>query len=73
MNALVGSNSKLNFSLFLGSGKLSADHNSRKNQGDFASSVASRHLGWVYQFDVLHKGSRELQHPQMMNLIVPIG
>lgn len=73
MNALAGSKSKLNFSLFLGSCKLSADNGSRKDQGDFTSSVAGRHLRWAYKFDVLHIGSRELQLSQIVHRILPIG
>lgn len=73
MNALVGSKSKLNFSLFLVSCQLRADNSSRKDHGDFASSAFGRHLGWVCKFDALHDGSRELQLPQIVNLFFPIG
>jgi hypothetical protein len=73
MNARVGSNSKLNFSLFVGTCQLRAHNGSRKDQGDFTSSVAGQHFGWVGQFEGLHDGSREWQWLHIMHGSFPIG
>ena len=61
MNALVGQEAKVSFSLFWPFCDGGADYGGRKDGGDFTSADAGGHLRGRCDFDVFHDGSEELQ------------
>jgi hypothetical protein len=59
MNALVGQEAKANFSVSRLVCDVRADDGGREDGRDFTRSGAGGHLGWGWQFEVLHDGSGE--------------